>query len=218
MAIHRFPGASPWVPSPDELAHSSLASLHEAASACRGCDLWRGATQVVFGDGPESARIMLVGEQPGDQEDRRGLPFVGPAGRLLDRILVMAGINRSETYVTNAVKHFKWQPRGSRRIHQKPTLPEVRACRPWLAVEIARVHPQVLVALGATAAQALLGATIRVTEQRGELLPSEWEIPVLVTIHPSAILRIPDEAGRNEAIERMADDLRQAARSLPRAA
>lgn len=206
------------MPSPVELAHSTLASLQEAASACRGCDLWRGATQAVFGAGAESARIMLVGEQPGDQEDRRGLPFVGPAGRLLDRILVRAGINRSETYVTNAVKHFKWEPRGTRRIHQKPTLPEVRACRPWLAAEIARVHPQVLVALGATAAQALLGRTMKVTQQRGELLPSEWKIPVLVTIHPSAILRIPDEASRHEAMERMADDLRQAARTLPTAA
>lgn len=213
MGAKQFPGASQWIPP-----HGDLTLLRTAASTCRGCDLWRGATQAVFGAGTESAQLMLVGEQPGDQEDRRGIPFVGPAGRLLDRALEMAGIDRTETWMTNAVKHFKWQARGSRRIHQKPSMPEVRACRPWLAAEIARVHPRVLVALGATAAQALLETPVLVTKQRGELLPSEWGIPVLVTIHPSAILRIPDKASRGEATERLADDLRQAARALPKAA
>lgn len=213
MAIDRFPGASQWIP-----AQGNLASLREAVSACRGCDLWREATQAVFGAGAGPARLMLVGEQPGDQEDRRGLPFVGPAGRLLDRALTMAGIDRANIYVTNAVKHFKWRLRGKRRLHEKPSVSEVRACRPWLEAEIARVHPQLLIALGATAAQSLLRTSIRVTQQRGKSLPSEWGIPVLVTIHPSAILRIPDESSRREAIEHLAEDLRRAARSLPKAA
>ncbi len=213
MAIPRYPGASQWIP-----AQRDLASMREAISDCRGCDLWRGATQAVFGAGAESAHLMLVGEQPGDQEDRHGLPFVGPAGRLLDRALAMAGINRTEIYVTNAVKHFKWQFRGNRRLHERPSVTEMKACRPWLEAEIERVHPELLIALGATAAQSLLGTPIRVTQQRGKPLPSEWGIPVLVTIHPSAILRIPDESGRREAIERLADDLRRAVRSLPKAA
>lgn len=192
--------------------------MRAAVSACRGCELWRGATQAVFGAGGESARLMLVGEQPGDQEDRRGVPFVGPAGRLLDRALSMAGIDRSAIYVTNAVKHFKWQPQGSKRLHQKPSAGEIRACRPWLEAEIERIRPAVLVALGATAAQSLLGTPVRVTRLRGQWLPSEWGIPVLVTIHPSAILRIPGDASRREAMQGLADDLRQAARALPKAA
>lgn len=192
--------------------------MRAAASLCRGCDLWRNATQAVFGAGNPSASIFLVGEQPGDQEDRTGTPFVGPAGRLLDRALALAGIDREQVYVTNAVKHFKWQARGPRRLHQKPVLSEVRACRPWLQAEIAAVRPQVLVALGATAAQSLIGSNIRVTEARGQLLPSEWGIPVLVTFHPSAILRIPDENTRRQEIAHLAADLRQAVPFLRKAA
>jgi uracil-DNA glycosylase len=170
----------------------SQRALHEAAAVCRGCELWRTATQTVFGEGPEGASVMFVGEQPGDQEDQQGQPFVGPAGRLFDKALEDVGIDRTQVYVTNAVKHFKWQPRGKRRIHQKPNWAELTACRPWLDAELAVVKPRVLVALGATAGQALLGRQFRVTKQRGELLDSPLAEYVLATIHPSAILRAED--------------------------
>jgi uracil-DNA glycosylase len=170
----------------------SLEALRDAAGVCRGCDLWRAATQTVFGDGPDGAAVLFVGEQPGDQEDQQGRPFVGPAGRLFDQALEEVGIDRTQVYVTNAVKHFKWQPRGKRRIHQKPNWAEMTACRPWLDAELAVVKPRVLVALGATAGQALLGRQFRVTKQRGELIDSPLAEYVLATIHPSAILRAED--------------------------
>jgi uracil-DNA glycosylase family protein len=171
---------------------ATLQSLREAAKVCHGCDLWRNATQTVFGEGPEDAELMFVGEQPGDQEDKLGRPFVGPAGRIFDQALEQVGIDRSRVYVTNAVKHFKWQPRGKRRIHQKPNAAELAACRPWLDAELAVVQPRVLVCLGATAAQALLGRTFRVTKQRGTPVDSPLAEVVVATIHPSAILRAED--------------------------
>ena len=171
---------------PDEL---TLPALREAATGCRGCHLWEVGTQTVFGEGAESASAIFVGEQPGDQEDRAGKPFVGPAGRLFDEALEAAGIDRTSVYVTNAVKHFKWQARGKRRIHQKPNATEVAACRPWLEAEVALVKPKVLVLLGATAAQSLLGRQFRVTRHRGEVLDSELAEAVVATVHPSSILR-----------------------------
>jgi uracil-DNA glycosylase family protein len=167
----------------------SLTALREAAAGCKGCHLWQVGTQTVFGEGARAADVMFVGEQPGDQEDRAGKPFVGPAGRLLDEALVAAGIDRSTIYVTNAVKHFKWQARGKRRIHQKPNWTEMTACRPWLEAELAVVKPRILVLLGATAAQSLLGRQFRVTQHRGELVESDLAAAVTATIHPSAILR-----------------------------
>jgi DNA polymerase len=170
----------------------SLPKLREAAAICHGCDLWRAATQTVFGAGTRNADVMFVGEQPGDQEDQQGVPFVGPAGRMLDKALEEVGIDRARVYVTNAVKHFKWQPRGKRRIHQKPSSAETAACRPWLDAELEAVAPRVLVCLGATAAQSLLGRQFRVTRQRGEPVDSPLAEHVLATIHPSAILRAED--------------------------
>jgi uracil-DNA glycosylase family protein len=170
----------------------TLESLREAAKVCHGCDLWRNATQTVFGEGPEDAELMFVGEQPGDQEDTLGRPFVGPAGRIFDQALEQVGIDRSHVYVTNAVKHFKWQARGKRRIHQKPNAAELAACRPWLDAELAVVEPRVLVCLGATAAQALLGRAFRVTKQRSTPIDSPLAEVVIATIHPSAILRAED--------------------------
>jgi uracil-DNA glycosylase len=174
---------------PDRL---TLPALRDAAALCHGCDLWRAATQTVFGEGARAAEVMFVGEQPGDQEDQQGRPFVGPAGRLLDTALEEVGIDRTKVYVTNAVKHFKWQPRGKRRLHQKPNWTEMTACRPWLEAELDVVKPRVLVALGATAAQSLLGRQFRVTKQRGEPVDSPLAEFVLATIHPSAILRAED--------------------------
>jgi uracil-DNA glycosylase family protein len=185
----------------------SLSALREAAAGCKGCHLWQIGTQTVFGAGARDAQVMFVGEQPGDQEDRAGKPFVGPAGRLLDEALVAAGIDRSTTYVTNAVKHFKWQARGKRRIHQKPNWTEMTACRPWLEAELAVVQPRVLVLLGATAAQSLLGREFRVTQNRGKLLDSELAEAVTATVHPSSILRgEPEEREANFAA--FVDDLR----------
>jgi DNA polymerase len=189
---------------PNEL---TLPALREAAAGCKGCDLWRLGTQTVFGEGPDSAILMFVGEQPGDQEDRVGKPFVGPAGRLLDQALEEAGIDRSATYMTNAVKHFKWQARGKRRIHQKPTWAEVTACRPWLEAELAAVRPRVLVLLGATAAQSLLGKDFRVTQNRRKLIESKLAEAVTATIHPSAILR-GDPERRKVELAAFVDDLR----------
>jgi uracil-DNA glycosylase family protein len=189
---------------PDRL---SLPALREAAAGCKGCHLWQVGTQTVFGEGAQAAQVMFVGEQPGDQEDRTGKPFVGPAGRLLDEALVTAGIDRSTTYVTNAVKHFKWQARGKRRIHQKPNWTEMTACRPWLEAELAVVKPRVLVLLGATAAQSLLGRQFRVTQHRGELVESDLAKAVTATIHPSAILR-GDPEQRERELAAFVDDLR----------
>ncbi len=187
----------------------TLAALREAAARCTGCHLYRNATQTVFGEGPEGARVMLVGEQPGDAEDLAGHPFVGPAGKLLDRCLVEAGIDREQTYVTNIVKHFKWVPRGPRRIHSKPGTVEIEACLPWIEAEISIVKPRIVVALGATAAQALFGKAFRVTRDRGRLVPFALAPCALATVHPSALLRAPDEETRRQEIERFIEDLRQ---------
>ncbi|HEX3417964.1 MAG TPA: UdgX family uracil-DNA binding protein [Stellaceae bacterium] len=192
----------------------TLADLREAAARCTGCHLYRNATQTVFGEGPERAKVMLVGEQPGDAEDLAGHPFVGPAGKLLDRCLVEAGIDRKQTYVTNVVKHFKWVPRGPRRIHSKPGAVEIEACFPWLEAEISVVKPQIVVALGATAAQALFGKAFRVTRDRGRLVPFALAPRALATVHPSALLRAPDEETRRQEIEHFIEDLRQVAAIL----
>lgn len=189
----------------------TIAGLREAAAECTACPLYRNATQTVFGEGPEGAVAMLVGEQPGDAEDVAGHPFVGPAGKLLDRCLAEAGIDRSRTYVTNTVKHFKWVPRGTRRIHSKPSAVEIEACFPWLEAEIAAVGPRIIVALGATAAQALFGKAFRVTRDRGRLVPSNLAPYALATVHPSALLRAPDEETRHREIRRFIDDLRKIA-------
>jgi DNA polymerase len=168
----------------------------------------------VFGEGPQLAEVMLIGEQPGNEEDLSGRPFVGPAGRLLDRVLAAAGIDRGSVYVTNAVKHFKWEPRGKRRIHQKPSAGEVRACKPWLEAEIQVVRPRAVVCLGATAAQALLGRTFRITEHRGQLIASALAPLVTATVHPSSILRAPDDAARRTELARLVDDLAELAQAL----
>jgi DNA polymerase len=194
--------------------NATLAKLREEVQHCRGCDLWVNATQAVFGEGPRGAEVMLVGEQPGDQEDRQGHPFVGPAGRLLDASLDEAGIDRRRVYITNSVKHFKFVviERG-RRLHKKPTTGEVRACHPWLQEEIRLVKPRVVVALGATAAQALLGRQFRVTQTRGKPLSSEFAEAVVATVHPSSVLRAPDDA-RDEAKQQFVADLKAVARYL----
>jgi uracil-DNA glycosylase family protein len=192
----------------------SLKALREAAAGCRGCHLWRPATQTVFGEGRKSSRLMLVGEQPGDKEDQQGKPFVGPASRELDRGLEAAGIDRSDAYLTNVVKHFKFEERGRRRIHQTPKRFEVDACRPWLDAELDVVQPEALVLLGATAAQALLGSSFRVTQHRGELLDSGLAPIVAATVHPSSILRQPDEPSRVREREAFAEDMRMVAEAL----
>lgn len=193
----------------------NLKSLREAARDCRGCELWRNATQTVFGEGPSrKAKLMLVGEQPGDREDREGRPFVGPAGRVLDRALADAGIDRGEAYVTNVVKHFKWRPAGKRRLHQRPNAEEIRACRPWLDAELEVVKPQAVVALGATAAKALLGSSFRVSRQRGEFVESDLAPLVTATVHPSAILRIDDSDERRLAELDLVADLGKVAEKL----
>ena len=194
----------------------TLERLREAAAGCRGCHLWQGPIQTVFGEGREDARLMLVGEVPGDREDREGRPFVGPAGRELDRALDSAGIARDEVYLTNAVKHFKFEERGKRRIHKTPTKGEADACMPWLDTEIKLVQPEALVTLGATAAKALLGPDFRLTRHRGELLESERAPIVAATIHPSAIVRIRDKAARDAEREALAADLRAVVRALGR--
>ena len=202
--------ATPFLPE-----RRTLKDLREAAAGCRGCHLWRNATETVFGEGLKKSRVMLVGEQPGDREDRAGEPFVGPAGRELDRALEVAGIVRSEAYVTNVVKHFKFEERGRRRIHQTPKKFEIDACKPWLEEEIRVVQPEALVLLGATAAKAILGASFRVTRQRGELLEEPELAPIVTaTIHPSAILRGPDDATRQAEREAFAADLANVARAL----
>ena len=194
--------------------HPTLPSLREAAAGCRACDLWERGTQTVFGEGAAGSRLMLVGEQPGDSEDREGHPFVGPAGRVLDEALELAGIDRSTVYVTNAVKHFKWEARGKRRIHKRPNAEEIGACRPWLEAEIAVVQPEIVVCLGATAAQALLGRDFKVTRQRGQFVESLLGPVLTATVHPSSILRAPDEAARQEQMQAFVDDLTAVARRL----
>jgi DNA polymerase len=189
----------------------SLGELREAAAGCRACDLWKNATQTVFGEGSQGAGMMLVGEQPGDREDIEGKPFVGPAGRLLDRALEEAGIDRRNVYVTNAVKHFRWTRRGKRRLHEKPNAQQIRACRPWLESEIAIVKPHIVVLLGATAAQSVMGPGFRVSRQRGEVMASPLGAPVLATVHPSSILRATDDASRDVALASFVADLRVAA-------
>jgi DNA polymerase len=192
----------------------TVAALRDAAAECTACHLYRNATQTVFGEGPEGAHVMLVGEQPGDAEDIAGHPFVGPAGKLLNRCLVEAGIDRKQTYVTNIVKYFKWVQRGSRRIHSKPGAVEIEACFPWLEAEIGVVKPRIVVALGATAAQALFGKAFRVTRDRGRLVPFALAPCALATVHPSALLRAPDEETRRRETERFIEDLRRVAAIL----
>ena len=188
--------------------HPTLASVRGAASDCRACGLYRGATQTVFGEGPARSDVMLIGEQPGDSEDLQGHPFVGPAGQLLDRALEESGIDRRRVYVTNVVKHFKWEPRGKRRIHAKPNGTEIAACRPWLETEIALIKPRVLVCLGATAAQALLGRAFKVSRQRGRFVPSPLAPRVIATVHPSSILRASDDERRRTEMRRFVKDLK----------
>lgn len=195
-------------------AEFSLEALREAARDCRGCGLWRAATQTVFGEGPEDARMFFVGEAPGDREDKEGRPFVGPAGRELDKALEAIGIDRGDVYVTNAVKHFKFQERGKRRIHQRPDAKEIKACRPWVLAELEVVRPDALVILGATAGKALLGSTFRLMAQRGQPLESELAPVVIATIHPSAILRAPDGDARQAQRELFTEDLRVAAEAV----
>jgi len=189
---------------------SSLAEVLAAASKCTACHLYKRATQTVFGEGPKGAPMMLVGEQPGDYEDVAGKPFVGPAGKIMDRALEEAGIDRSQVYVTNAVKHFKWEPRGKRRIHQKPNSREIAACRPWLEAELRLVKPILLVCLGATAGQAIFGPSFHVTRERGKVLSSRFAPRVLATVHPSSLLRQPDEESREREYRRFVVDLRTA--------
>ena len=192
----------------------SLDELRQAAEGCKACDLWERGTQTVFGEGSTNAEVMLVGEQPGDQEDVQGRPFVGPAGRVLDEALAEAGIDRAKVYVTNVVKHFNWEPRGKRRIHKKPNAEEITACRPWLEAELEAVKPRLLVCLGATAAQALLGRSFRVTKDRGRLVDSPLAPMVMATVHPSSILRTADDETRHIEMKRFVEDLRHAAEAL----
>ena len=192
----------------------TLPKVREAAKDCQACDLWRRGTQTVFGEGGHHSQVMFVGEQPGDYEDQMGRPFVGPAGRLLDKALEEAGIDRATVYVTNVVKHFKWEPRGKRRIHSKPNATEIAACRPWLETEIALVRPRIIVCLGATAAQALLGKSFKVTRQRGEFLPTPLAPAIMATVHPSSLLRAPDEETRREETRRFVEDLQRVAEWL----
>ena len=194
----------------------TLPAVRDIAAGCKACDLYKRGTQTVFGEGPRKAQVMLVGEQPGDAEDLAGHPFVGPAGKLLDNALDQAGIDRRQVYVTNVVKHFKWEPRGKRRIHAKPNAGEIAACRPWLETEIALVKPHVLICLGATAAQALLGKTFKVSQQRGRLIESTLAPVVAATVHPSSILRARDDDTRHEEMRRFVQDLTKIAREIPR--
>ena len=203
--------AAPFVPP-----RPTLPKLRVAAASCMACDLYKCGTQTVFGEGAAHARVMFVGEQPGDKEDLTGKPFVGPAGKLLDKALEAAGIDRRDVYVTNAVKHFKWEPRGKRRIHKKPNRLEILACRPWLEAEIAVVTPQVIVCMGATAAQSLLGRDFKVTQQRGEIMPHELGPYVTATVHPSSILRAPDEQKRHEQMALFVEDLKKVRQALSR--
>jgi uracil-DNA glycosylase family protein len=215
MSAMRHPRAEAHPPAEGLIPERpTLAALARAAQACTACDLYKNATQAVVGVGPRDAAVFLVGEQPGDQEDLAGLPFVGPAGRVLDESLAEAGIPRDEVFVTNAVKHFKWKPRGKRRLHQKPTLSEVRACRPWLEAELAIVEPRIVVCLGAVAAQSLMGPAFRVTRDHGRFFESPWAPWLTATLHPSAVLRMPDEEKRRAAREELVEDLRKVVKKL----
>jgi DNA polymerase len=205
-------------PIPDQ---PTLPALRAAAAGCKACHLWKLGTQTVFGEGKATALVMMVGEQPGDKEDLQGRPFVGPAGAVLDKALAAAGIDRKDVYVTNIVKHFKWEPRGKRRLHKKPNSLEISACRPWLDAEINVVKPQVVVLLGATAAQGILGSRFRVTQQRGQWLQSNIASQVMATVHPSSILRAPDDDSRHEEMAKFVADLKKVAvqvQQRPRAA
>ncbi len=195
-------------------SRKSLKAFREAAVDCKACDLWKRGTQTVFGEGSRRAEVFFVGEQPGNEEDITGQPFVGPAGRLFNDALAEAGIDRAQTYVTNVVKHFKWEPRGKRRIHKKPNSSEIAACRPWLEAEIALVKPKVIVCLGATAAQALLGPKFRVLKQRGQFIESTLSPYIMATVHPSSILRAPDDETRHADKRRFIDDLKKVARVI----
>ena len=212
LLAHVAMRALPVRPAEPPATHD-MPTLRDAAAACTACPLHRNATQTVWGDGTDRPDLVLVGEQPGDEEDRAGIPFVGPAGRLLDRALAEAGVPRERCWVTNAVKHFKWKPRGKRRIHERPNSREVAACRPWLEAELATLEPRVLVCLGATAAGAILGPKVRVTRDRGHIVASPFAERTMATIHPSAILRAPDEEARRTEYARFVDDLMVAARS-----
>jgi uracil-DNA glycosylase family protein len=204
-----LPTAAPLIPP-----RPTLVSLRAAAAGCKACDLWKRGTQTVFGEGARRAAVLFVGEQPGNEEDMSGRPFVGPAGRLLDKALEQAGIERSRAYVTNVVKHFKWEPRGKRRIHAKPNPLEIMACQPWLEAELQVVNPSVVVCLGATAAQALLGKKFRVTQERGKVFASPLAARVMATVHPSSILRAPDDETRHLEMSRFVDDMRRVAAVL----
>ena len=197
---------------------TSLSTLREEATHCRACDLWKGATQIVFGEGPAHAQLMLVGEQPGDKEDLAGHPFVGPAGQMLDRALDEAGIDRNKTYVTNAVKHFKFFARGKIRLHQKPNTPEIRACRQWYERELALLRPKLVVAMGATAAQCVFGKQTLVNKHRGRVIELSDGVKALVTVHPSYLLRLPDEAAKVQEYARFVDELKIAANFISKAA
>jgi uracil-DNA glycosylase family protein len=213
MAKEKFPTAAAFLPH-----KPTLEALRSAAAQCRGCDLWSRATQTVFGEGARPASAMLVGEQPGDKEDLAGHPFVGPAGRILEEALTAAGIDKSDVYITNAVKHFNWAPdqRGKRRIHKKPRYSEIQACRPWLDAEIHLTRPQVIICLGATAAQALLGREFSVMRQRGKFVPSSLAPRVMATVHPSSILRAQGDESRRQQKQAFIEDLRIAAREIHR--
>src|ERR1700683_5624801 len=206
--------------NPDDPAQKKIPSTHtlegleKISKDCKACDLWKRATQTVFGEGESNSKVMFVGEVPGDQEDLAGKPFVGPAGTLLNKALADAGIDREKVYITNAVKHFNWEPRGKRRIHKKPNAAEIAACRPWLDAEIAKLKPKVIVCLGATAAQALLGKTFRVTQHRGEFIESALAPYVAATVHPSSILRAPDDAPRHEEMKGFVMDLKKIAKVM----
>lgn len=212
MARQRKPPATP-APPAEPVPDGPIDELREEALGCRRCDLWKPATQTVFGEGPEAARVMLIGEAPGDEEDVAGRPFVGPAGRLLDRALAEAGIDRDAVYVTNTVKHFKFVPRGKRRIHDKASRAQQEACRFWLLAELARVRPRIIVCLGAMAAQAIFGKSFRVTQQRGEWFALDNGARGIATVHPSSLLRIPDRAARHAAYAQFVADLKLAARA-----
>jgi DNA polymerase len=209
MATRTHPSARDFLPS-----HPTIEKLWQAAQGCTACDLYKTGTQAVLGEGPKHAAAVFVGEQPGDQEDLAGRPFVGPAGRLLDELLAESGIPREEIYVTNAVKHFKWEPRGKKRIHQKPNLGEVKACRPWLEAELSILQPRGIVCLGATAAQSLLGPQFRITRDHGQFFESAWASWVTATLHPSALLRMPDREKKEEARAQFLDDMRKVAARL----
>ena len=199
-------------------ASPSLQTLREEAAGCRACHLWKDATQTVFGEGPSHARVMLVGEQPGDKEDLAGKPFVGPAGQMLDRALEEAGIDRKKAYVTNAVKHFKFVARGKFRLHQKPTTPEIKACRPWYERELAAIKPDLVVAMGATSAQSVFGKITPINKNRGRLIDLDDGIKALVTVHPSYLLRLPDAEAKAREYARFVDDLKIAAAFLRKSA